>query len=357
MQGKSPGDAARLFRSRKFAEVIRVLEPQVFRFRESADYFILLGLSCLQTGDVGGAHSYLSRARQLTAEDLRPALGLAAIAFKKGETDRALNLWLEVLDADPGNRTARAGMTLLKRGLSAEALQRYVDSGRLRQLFPPLPPRRRALAVLAITAAVLLVAAGAYLGYRKWAASPPQRPGVSAVEIPRDLPRLVDAGVASPYTLTEREVSQGFQRAKRSLLAYRDNLAVVEINRILRSNASLPVKERARMLKGFVTAPSFTSFRDGAAYRDVVREPELYDGASVMWRGKVANLSQGKDAIRFDLLVGYERDKELQGIVPVSLRFAAEMENGSPLEVLAFVSAPDGVLRLDGISVHRIVIP
>jgi hypothetical protein len=357
MEGKSLGDAARLFRARKFPEVIRVLEPQVFRFRESFDYFLLLGLSCLHTGDVGGAQSYLGRARQLNGDDVRPLLGLAAIHFKKAEAEQALKVWLEVLEGDPGNRIARRGMGILRKGFSPERLQEYASSGRMRSLLPPLPPRARAGLVIGILLAVCAVAAGAFIGYTWLTAGRSDRPGVSAVEIPADLPRLIDAGTQASYVLTERQVTQGFQRAKKLLLAYRDNLAVLEINRILLSNAALPVKERARLLKGFVARPTFTTFRDGFPYGSVLREPELYDGASVLWRGKVANLAAGKDEVRFDLLVGYEQERELQGIVPVVLRFAADLQNGVPLEVLAQVTAVGGILRLEGIALHRIALP
>ena len=182
----------------------------------------------------------------------------------------------------------------------------------------------------------------------------PERPGVSGIEIPSELPRLIDAGTDFPFVLTEREVTQTFQKAKKDLLVYNDNLATVEINRILLSNAALAIKERARMLKGFVTPASFDTLHDGYTYAAVLAQPPLYDGCSVRWKGKIANLKQGKDAIGFDLLVGYDKEKELEGIVPVSLPFAVSLENGIPLEVLGQVVVQAGKLSLLGISVHRL---
>ena len=111
------------------------------------------------------------------------------------------------------------------------------------------------------------------------------------------------------------------------------------------------------MLKGFVTQPTFETLRDSFPYATVRAEPELYDGCSVSWRGKVANLRIGKAAISFDLLVGYEQEKELQGIVPVGLPFAAQLSNGDPLELLATVVVNSGTLSLRGISLHRLVSP
>ena len=60
------------------------------------------------------------------------------------------------------------------------------------------------------------------------------------------------------------------------------------------------------------------------------------------WRGKIANLKVGKDAIAFDLLVGYEQEKELEGIVPVTLPFAADLANGGGIEVLGQIAVRAG---------------
>ncbi len=360
MNAASLGEARRLLQARQFSAVIRVLEPEVFRYRDNFDFYYLLGLACLHTGDFGGAFSYLSRARQLKDDDANTLLGLAAIHLRKGEHESAIKRWLEALEIEPGNRVASRGLSLLRRGPGPDELRLLIESSRVRQLYPSLPSRRRWARALVIGLACVAVVGLGYLGYRGYQDSRSrmsERPGVGAIEIPLDLTRLIETGTDFRYTLTERQVKDEFQAAKKYLLAYRDNMAAVEINRLLLSNAALPVKERARMLKGFVTQPTFETLRDSFPYATVRTEPELYDGCSVSWRGKVANLRIGKDAISFDFLVGYEREKELQGIVPVSLPFAAQLSNGDPLELLATVVATNGGLALRGISLHRLVSP
>jgi hypothetical protein len=74
-----------------------------------------------------------------------------------------------------------------------------------------------------------------------------------------------------------------------------------------------------------------------------------------VWKGKVANLALGTDAITFDLLVGYESERELAGTVPVTLDFAADLSDGAGLEVLGRVIAEGGRIRLAGVSLHRLV--
>jgi hypothetical protein len=354
MKGKGLGEARKLFRARKFPDVIRILEPEVFRYRESFDYFSLLGFSCLHTGDLGGAFSYISRARQLSRDNVTALLGLAAIHFRRQETEDAIKRWLEVLEIDPGNKVARRGMDLLRKGLSTEKLQEYIEAGKVKSLYPPLPSRGRAALVATIVLGVMALAAAGYAGVRFLPRQVTQRPGVSAVDIPSGLPRLTDTGSDFLYMLTENDVRKAFSKAKTFLLAYRDNMALVEINRILLSNAALPVKERARLLKGFVTQPDFLTLRDSFPYATVAAAPALYDGCSVIWRGKIANLKVLKDAITFDLLVGYDREKVLEGIVPVTLDFAADLANGGGIEVLGQVSSKAGRISLKAISIHKL---
>jgi hypothetical protein len=174
------------------------------------------------------------------------------------------------------------------------------------------------------------------------------------VNIPSDLPRLTDTGSDFLYVLTENDVRSAFKKAKAFLLAYRDNMALVEINRILLSNAAVPVKERARMLKSFVVQPDFLTLKDPFPYATVAAQPPLYDGCSVVWRGKIANLKIRKDSITFDLLVGYDKEKVLEGIVPVTLGFAADLANGGGIELLGRIASKANTIALTGISIHKL---
>ena len=347
------GEARRLFRARRFPDVIRLLEPEVFRYRENFDYFRTLGLACLHTGDFGGAFSYMSRALQLHDDDISMVLGIAAVHFRRAEHEAALKRWLQVVEIQPSNPIAKRGLELLRRGMTADALQEFIDSGRLKVLFPPLPSRVRLLPVALVLLSCLAVAGLAYLGVRVATPRGTERPGVSVIELPAGVPD-VDTGTNYLFVMKEGEVRQTFQRAKSELLSFRDNLAVVDINRLLLSNAAPAVKERARMLKGFVTPPSFDTARDLYTYASVSHQPVLYDGAAVVWKGKVANLATSKTQITFDLLVGYDQEKELQGIVPVTLSFAADLGNGDAVQVLGQLTATGSTMALTGISLHRI---
>ncbi|MBN1835373.1 MAG: tetratricopeptide repeat protein [Spirochaetales bacterium] len=348
--------AAQLYRKRNFSQVIRLLESQVFRFRENARFYRLLGCACLRTGDFGGAESYLRRADQLRSEDPEVLLGLAAVHLKRGESDKALSLWLRVLDLQPRNATALRGLELLRAASATERYPDLHDTKSLARLLPPLPVRSWTIVLPVIILAVAGAAAlGYFLGFPQLIhREPGSRPGVAEIELTDTRPSIALEPENPTYTMTEQQVERAFELAKKHLLDYRDNLAIREINRILLSNASVYVKEKARLLKTFVAAPDFTTIKDPFPFAEVREDPLLHRDGFVVWRGKIANVRVGEEEIRFDLLVGYEDERELEGVVPVSLGFASALEDGQALEVLGQVVVTDSSIALRGISLHRL---
>ena len=334
--------------------MIRLLESQVFRFRQNQEFFSLLGTACLYSGDYGGAESYLKRSDQLKPQDVRTLLGLAAIHARRGETDDALELWLKIVEMEPGCRQAVRGLDLLRAVNASEDLSWFRDSKRIAQLYPRLPWDPRAV-LWPILAVAFLAAAltGVFVIAPRLPRRSSLRSGVQQVQLSPGQPSLATDTGAS-LILTEKQVQESFEQIKRYLLQYRDNLATREINRLLASNASVYVKEKAKLLKTFVREPDFSTLRDPFPYSEVVRSPSFFVDCYVRWSGKVANVRVSPEAIIFDLLVGYQDERELQGVVPVRLEFAFDLENGIGVEVLGKIALSDGSIMLLGRSLHRL---
>ena len=348
--------ARQLYRRRKFSQVIRLLESQIFRYRNNPEFYALLGSACLHMGDFGGAESYLRRAEQLKEEDLTTQLGLAAIAFKRGQTEVAIKSWLKVIDLDPGNKKARKALIALRKDANWEGEVVSSEAVNIKKLLPavPLSPWTW-IAPLLLLGLIAVLAAGYVFLLPRIAPRKAPRPGVEQIELSLDQ-SLTARGSAdqSAYTLNEKQVAEIFESIKEHLLEYRDNLAIREINRLLGSNASVYVKEKARLMKTFVQDPDFSTVRDPFDYLEVRSDPGLYADCYVVWRGKAANVRITESEIAFDLLVGYEEETELLGLVPVSLDFGAKIENGDGIEVLGKVVVEGEQIRLKGISLHRL---
>ncbi len=166
---------------------------------------------------------------------------------------------------------------------------------------------------------------------------------------------IVDFSGEYRYLLTEKEIEDTFADVKELFSDYRDNLARREINRLLGSNASPAVKERANIIAGYITTPDFTTIRNPFDYELVAADPFLYNETYVVWKGKLTNLSVTDESITFDLLVGYETNQVLLGVVPVLLEFSAFLEVGDPLEVLGRVKlAKDEGFFIEAVSIHKL---
>ena len=154
--------------------------------------------------------------------------------------------------------------------------------------------------------------------------------------------------------MTPEEIKDTFQKALDNFNRYRENIAHVEINRLLLSNASLEIKNSAEILKKFIKTPDFTSLKDSFTFSQIMDEPYLYQDCYVFWRGKISNLVITAEMIKFDYLVGYHTEEELEGIIRVSLDFGAKLRSGDNIEILARIVYMEGTLSLEGISIHKL---
>ena len=358
--------AYRLYYAKEYAKVIALLEPQVFMYRENPQFYRLLGLACLHTRDLGGAHSYLMRCMQLDRDAVAPRLELAACHFAKRDNESAIELWLEILDEEPDNRYAAKGLKILRSGPESEEAERYREADRLQTLYPGIrrPFRWKQIAAASALVAVVVMAAlnapDLVTGIRQRLAvdeAPEHRTGVENIDLSEESELMEDTPADGPeadqarYELSESEIEATFERMREYFLDERDNMANREINRILHSNAARGLKERARILQGYLNVPSFADFTDGFSYEEVTSDPWLYEGSYVRWRGRPSNVDIGDDRIVFDFLVGYEDGRELDGVVPTEFDFAVRIDSSYAIEIIARVRRVDGdEIALQGVS-------
>jgi tetratricopeptide (TPR) repeat protein len=342
----------------RYGELIVLLEPQLPIYRESHRFYYLLGSACLHTGDNGGAYTYLKRAEQLDPRDPDTLLCVAALHLRRGETQKAIEYYLRVQEMRPGDPLAERSMAFMRRPDAEESIPRLIETGGFDRFYPKEKRLPRFLVPLAAVAAAAVAAwflvplLVSLIASAKVAGAP--RPEIAAVVL-NDAERTspVETGGSYSYILTEKEALAGFERAKALFQAYRDNAALVILNRLILSNAAPTIREKARILRSFVSPPDFRTIKDVPAYKDVAREPALYDGCSVLWQGSAANITAAAGRTDFHFLVGYVNGQRLDGIVPVSLAADKGLVSGNlPFELLARVRSADGKLALDGVAIH-----
>ena len=370
MGGNDLKKAYKLYRRKKYTQILQLLESQIFRYRQSFQFYYLLGMSCLYTGDFSGAESYLQRALSLKPGNKNALLGIAAVHLKQQKTSEALKDWFEVIDQDPKNSQANRGLAVVRKHADPDDLIAYTDSSRLYKLLPR--ETRIGPGTIALLTASALILAG-LLFYPLYApyvdrmfAQKIQRPEIAELDLTVD-DYTSEQGEAAgnetensdqpdaQFELSSKELKNTYEDVVEYFNRYEDNLAQREINRILLSNASKELKNKVSILATYTRTPSFDTLTHNFDYKEVRSRPLLYNDCYVIWKGRVSNLQVGENTIRFDLLVGYETEKVLQGIVPVEMDFAAHIDPAFPIEILGRIEANGGNLRLKAASIHQFI--
>jgi tetratricopeptide (TPR) repeat protein len=362
--------AIRLARRGKYDGAIRTLEPEVNRYHDSFRYYYILAVSCLRVNDFVGALGYFKLAREVRIRDPNALLGMAALFLRRGETDRAVDIYLEVQDADPKNPVAKRALGIIRRYAGQDRIAEWLESGELHKLYPPLPsiPPDISRAVLPGLFVFGALALTAFLLIRFQVIPLPggrgKRPAVSGAALEReDRERPVETGGVYRYILTRNEVLDLYARGLSLFTEYRDEAARYLFNRLVESNASDGIKNKARLVMSYMEIPGFDTFKrqDNYAYAEVMTDPILYRDCHVIWRGMATNIQTLPAQTAFDFLIGYDTRRSLEGIVPVVFDRAVLLNPERPLEILGRIipvsGGREGELRLEGLAIHQSGLP
>ena len=356
--------AVRFARKGKYNEAIRVLEPEVVRYHDSFRYYYILAVSYLHTKDFGGALTYFKRAREIKMRDPQALLGLAVLYLRRGDSGRAVDFYLEVQEIQPKNKTAKKALNIIRKHSDSESLALFNDSGKIKSLFPPFPdaplsPSDILLSALSVAGGLgliffILLLSGVF------SSRDSDRAGFTDSALERtERTEPVQVGGSFRFVLTRQQILDDYEKGRIFFTERRDEAARLELNRILESNASESIKNKARMLISFIDldVPGFDTLKDRFSFVDVCRDPIVYRNCHVIWRGMATNLQMEDNTTSFDLLVGYDTRNTLEGIVPVHFDFSIPVNLASPLEVLGRIvpsSAVQGAgLYLEGVAIHQ----
>jgi tetratricopeptide (TPR) repeat protein len=349
-----------------------MLEPNVLLYRDSFKYHYILAMACLYSGDFGGAFAYFKRAREIKPRDPSALLGFAALYMRRRETDRALNMYLETLDIQPNNKTAKKALKIIRKYSGTDYLSDWIDAGKFSGLYPPLPKVRtnpvRIIVSCVCASAVFVLAYGALIGlnvmptpentpFKRAFETTSVRNGWTATSLDqeeRESP--VETGGSYRYILTRSQVLKMYEDARKLFTTYNDEKAKILLNRIIESNASEAIRTKASLLISYMDVPGFDTLKDRISYREVMEDPFLYRDCYVIWRGMATNLAVEQNSTSFDFLVGYDTRTKLEGLVPTAFDFSVAVNPEKPLEILGkIVPSQDGAaILLEGAAIHQI---
>jgi len=358
-------------KKKKYDDAIRLLEGEIPRFRTSFTFYYILALSCLRTGNYGNAYIYFTSAYNIKknegATDVNTILGIAAINLKRGESARAIDFYLKVLDEDPANRKAAKALGILRRMSNGDSLAGWLDSGKIEELYPPFPRSKLKAGNIILPLIIIIAAAALAALFRAGKISlkdifeREERAGFKEASLSAgDREKTVETGGSFRDILGESEILRTYEKARGYFNSFDDNRAIVELNKIELSNASPGIKKKARLLLSYINkmepALNSTNIRTQFSYNQVAKDPPVYRGCYVIWKGMAANIREEADSSSFDLLAGYESKTKLLGTVPVHCQFASEISPERPVEIFGRVvpdSAAVGAFRLEAVTIHQ----
>jgi tetratricopeptide (TPR) repeat protein len=111
---KSLFDTARKYlKKRQFSKVINLLEPHIMEYRQSFQFFYILGVACLYQGDIGGCEEYFQSARHIKMNDVNLILGQAVLFLKKCRIEKAIEYCVDAINLEPENPRPKKFLKLL----------------------------------------------------------------------------------------------------------------------------------------------------------------------------------------------------------------------------------------------------
>ncbi|MDR1839882.1 MAG: tetratricopeptide repeat protein [Treponema sp.] len=356
--------AASLAKKRDYDGAIKILKAEEDRYYGSFIYYYLYAIICLHSGSHMEARSYFESAKKIKIKDHSVMLGLAALYLKRLNTVQAVDYYIDVQEIDPKNKTAKKALSVIRKHSSTEQLSVWLTPKRLSKLFPPIPApiitQKTVLTTLLALFAAFILVFGLLVRFRVLE-SPFKgrgtRPTTEFALSGQERSAPVETGGSYMYILTRDEATTLYDRALSLFSAYRDEGAKININRILESNASESLKNKARLLLTYMEVPGFDNFKqtDNPSFADVKNEPVVYRNVHVIWKGMATNVNITDENMTFDFLVGYDTRRTLEGIVPVVFDKPFAINTERPLEVLGKIVLTSSYtdIILEGVAIHQ----
>ena len=355
-RSKSKRQGLKYYRKKKYEKAIYFLEKALTERKDDPEVYLFLGYASLKTGDVEGARRYFRGGLLIREKDPGLLKGLAYVYLGDERVEDAISLWGEVLEQNPKDRMVKRSLEKLR---EAEDVGTFIKNMKVDDFLitrlPFLARFKPYLLGIGISAGIVLIGLVFYLTplyNRALQHFYPEIVKLKQINLPEETPITRESATDALYSFSEDEVKASFVRIKRYIYRGKMNTAMIALNKIMLSNASPAVKERFALLYTFINPPDPLSIDYNPRLFEIVKEPQAYRGVYVVWKGKIANLQKREKGITFDLLVSYEDEDTIEGMVHVSIDGVFYVENMQSVEVFGSFegySQKDGKLIIRGI--------
>ncbi len=332
---KTIASAKRYFQRNQLDKAKDLLNRAVSAGFRNIEVVKYLALIALLENDLPSAEAGLDRVRKIEPDDLEVLNALAFIQLKNKETDAAIDLWLEILDSEPGNALAKRNLGRMKKisDLDSFAAKAKASQYIKIQTFDFTDVLKVAGIAICV---ILIIWGGRYaVNHADFGNTFVKgKSSLSSVHLP-DMDDFVETDSQALYTFESSEAKRLFKDAKRDIRRHAYNEFIIRLNKILHSNLKESVRQRFLMLKEFLPEPTgFAEIKLPIRLTELFNQPTLYENCYLVLNGKVENFRADADSTTFYMK---EKDSDTGESYLIKVQSVGRMEklkNGMDVRVL-----------------------
>lgn len=321
-------------KKKDFLEAINNLEEYISYNDTNYLGYYYLGLAYIFRELYDEAYKYILKAYELNEYDFNTINTLAFLNLKFNNVDEAVNYWLDILDIDKKNHIAKRNLEKVKKCSNIDKLVSSVypdefinfkvkKNIRLNIRFPKFRLKYLKICIPVIIAAGItlliykLIVTRDNIKIKKF--DIPSKKNFQSVDLP-DMEKdyIIDKNIKkSIFNLKPGEIKKLFYNTKKFIQRQSYNKAIININKILHSNAGIIIKERFKILKSFTRTRETFQLKDNISYSTLMNLPLLYEDIQVVWKGKIEDIKSDEDTqtTMFNLFV--KENKQSIGMAKV----------------------------------------
>ncbi|WP_434757033.1 hypothetical protein bpuCAU1_000135 [Borrelia puertoricensis] len=361
------------YNSHKYSDVVKLLEKEIFIYKNYYFYHYILGMSYLRMGNLGTAQTYLKKAYTLNPTEPDVKQSIAILLAAQGKEDKAIQIWLKMIEENQEIQRSEFSLETIRKNPIQGAL--FLNKNKIyTKLFPEikvatgqnLSKLTRTLLTIAslaflLTAIFLLIHSKGTIKLTLNNSKVKEKKAINNIAAYIDDIKINDKEKIENhegqfvFILTETEIRNSFQKIKTHLKQVKDNFARIEINKILNSNASESIKLKAKNLASFISRPNFITFDDYLVLKEIKKNPLIYSNVYVKWEGIANNIEKKDNITYFDFYVGYNKNA-LEGIITTKTTFDIDINFKDYVEILGQIDYDynTNILTLNAITIRKI---
>ncbi len=125
------------YNSKKYSQAIKLLEKEIFFYKNYYLYHYVLGMSYLRIGNLGNAQTYLKKAYTLNPSESNIKQAIAILLVSQGKEEKAIQIWLKMIEENQEVDRSELSLEIIRKNpIKGSAF--FKNSNLYEKLFPTI---------------------------------------------------------------------------------------------------------------------------------------------------------------------------------------------------------------------------